>query len=163
MYICDRSRSLGAGSATTRKTRGLTRSVRALIVPPLPAPSRPSKTMQTFAPVCCTHSCSLTSSTCSFLSALAYSLVDMSSPGVATEAGRVEVVLDAGADAPRAAGAALLLVRTFMIVRSPSNGRMAGGASKCLDELGHGLEQVGNEPVVGNREDRRLFVVVDRD
>ena len=28
--------------------RGLTRSVIALIVPPLPAPSRPSKTMQTF-------------------------------------------------------------------------------------------------------------------
>ena len=50
MYICDFSRSVGAGSATTRKTRGLTRSVIALIVPPLPAVSRPSKTMQTFAP-----------------------------------------------------------------------------------------------------------------
>jgi len=31
--------------------RGLTRSVIALIVPPLPAPSRPSNTTQTFAPV----------------------------------------------------------------------------------------------------------------
>ena len=45
MYICDFSRSDGAGSATTRKTRGLTRSVSALIVPPLPAASRPSNTM----------------------------------------------------------------------------------------------------------------------
>ena len=56
MYICDFSRSLGAGSATTRNTRGLTRSVIALIVPPLPAVSRPSKTMHTFAPLAFTHS-----------------------------------------------------------------------------------------------------------
>jgi hypothetical protein len=35
-------RSEGAGSATTRKTRGLTRSVMVLIVPPLPPASRPS-------------------------------------------------------------------------------------------------------------------------
>jgi hypothetical protein len=48
MYIWLFSRSLGAGSAMTRKTRGLTRSVRGLIVPPLPAPSRPSKMMQNF-------------------------------------------------------------------------------------------------------------------
>ena len=45
MYIWLFSRSVGAGSATTRNTRGLTRSVIALIVPPLPAPSRPSNTM----------------------------------------------------------------------------------------------------------------------
>ena len=45
MYICVFSRSEGAGSATTRNTRGLTRSVSARIVPPLPAVSRPSKTM----------------------------------------------------------------------------------------------------------------------
>ena len=51
MYIWDRSRSFGAGRAMTRNTRGLTRSVIALMVPPLPAVSRPSKTMQTFAPV----------------------------------------------------------------------------------------------------------------
>jgi hypothetical protein len=31
-----------AGSATMRNTRGLTRSLSALIVPPLPAPSRPA-------------------------------------------------------------------------------------------------------------------------
>ena len=55
-YICDFSRSVGAGSATTRNTRGLTRSVIALMVPPLPAVSRPSKTTQTRAPVAFTHS-----------------------------------------------------------------------------------------------------------
>jgi hypothetical protein len=36
-------RSVGAGSATTRKMRGLTRSVVTLIVPPLPAPSLTSR------------------------------------------------------------------------------------------------------------------------
>src|SRR6478672_770518 len=35
MYICDLSRSVGDGNATTRKTRGLTRSTMRLIVPPL--------------------------------------------------------------------------------------------------------------------------------
>ena len=39
MNICVFSRSEGAGSATTRNTRGLTFSVIALIVPPLPAAS----------------------------------------------------------------------------------------------------------------------------
>src|SRR5262249_46767143 len=73
MYICDFSRSVGAGSATTRNTRGLTLSVIALIVPPLPAPSRPSKTTQTLSPLCLTHSCSLTSSTWSFESCFSYS------------------------------------------------------------------------------------------
>ena len=50
MYICVLSRSEGAGSATTRNTRGLTRSVSARIVPPLPAVSRPSNTMMTRCP-----------------------------------------------------------------------------------------------------------------
>jgi hypothetical protein len=50
MYICDVSRSVGAGRATTRNTRGLTRSVIRSIVPPLPAVSRPSNTMQILAP-----------------------------------------------------------------------------------------------------------------
>ena len=49
-YICDFSRSVGVGSATTRNTRGLTRSVIRLIVPPFPAVSRPSNTMQILAP-----------------------------------------------------------------------------------------------------------------
>src|SRR5271156_4032408 len=73
MYICDFSRSVGAGSATTRKMRGLTRSVMALIVPPLPAPSRPSKTMQTFRPLCTTHCWSLTNSMCRRASSCSYS------------------------------------------------------------------------------------------
>ena len=64
MYICDLSRSVGAGNATTRNTRGLTRSTSRLIVPPLPAVSRPSKTTQTLAPDDFTHSCMATSSAC---------------------------------------------------------------------------------------------------
>ena len=36
MYICDFSRPVGAGSATTRNTRGLTRSVIPLDRAPLP-------------------------------------------------------------------------------------------------------------------------------
>src|SRR6516162_2702690 len=60
MYICDFSRSVGAGSATTRNTRGLTRSVIRLIVPPFPAVSRPSNTTQILAPVDLTHSCMAT-------------------------------------------------------------------------------------------------------
>ena len=72
-YICDFSRSVGAGSATTRNTRGLTRSVIALIVPPLPAVSRPSNTTQIFAPGALTHSCMATSSPCSRRSSRWYS------------------------------------------------------------------------------------------
>ena len=74
MYIWLFSRSLGAGSAMTRKTRGLTRSVMALMAPPLPAPSRPSKTMHTFMPSCTTQRCSLTSSPCSRASSFSYTL-----------------------------------------------------------------------------------------
>src|SRR5271155_411123 len=72
MYICDFSRSVGAGSATTRKMRGLTRSVMALIVPPLPAPSRPSKRTQTLRPLCTTHCWSFTNSTCRRASSRSY-------------------------------------------------------------------------------------------
>src|SRR5690349_17254814 len=50
------------------------------MVPPLPAPSRPSKMMQIFAPVYCTHSCNLTSSTCSFASSSRYTLFLSLSP-----------------------------------------------------------------------------------
>ena len=58
----------------TLKIRGLTLAVMALMTPPLPAPSRPSKRMQTFRPSWRTHSCSLTSSTCSLRSSASYSL-----------------------------------------------------------------------------------------
>ena len=47
----------GAGSATSQKARGLTRSVIALMVPPLPAASRPSKITITRSPLSFTHSC----------------------------------------------------------------------------------------------------------
>ncbi len=73
-YICDFSRSVGAGSATTRNTRGLTRSVIRLIVPPFPAVSRPSNTTQTLAPESFTHSCIATSSPCKILICRSYSL-----------------------------------------------------------------------------------------
>src|SRR5262249_45183512 len=58
----------------TRNTRGLTRSVIALMVPPFPAPSRPSNTMQILWPLRCTHCLTFTSSTCSFLSFFSNSL-----------------------------------------------------------------------------------------
>ena len=74
MYICDFSRSVGAGSATTRNTRGLTRSVIRLIVPPFPAVSRPSNTTQILAPEALTHSCMATSSPCRTLICRSYSL-----------------------------------------------------------------------------------------
>src|SRR4029077_19502756 len=45
-----------------------------LIVPPLPAVSRPSNTMQTFALVALTHSCMATSSACSLASSDSYAL-----------------------------------------------------------------------------------------
>ena len=74
MYICDFSRSVGAGRATTRNTRGLTRSVIRLIVPPFPAVSRPSNTTQIFAPDALTHSCRATSSPCSTRICRSYAL-----------------------------------------------------------------------------------------
>ncbi len=74
MYICDCSRAVGAGRATIRNTRGLTRSVIRLIVPPLPAVSRPSKTTQILAPEDLTHSCIATSSPCRSRISRSYSL-----------------------------------------------------------------------------------------
>src|SRR5215469_4912381 len=73
-YICDFSRSVGAGRATTRNTRGLTRSVIRLIVPPFPAVSLPSNTTQILAPVALTHSCMATSSPCRTRISCSYSL-----------------------------------------------------------------------------------------
>ena len=64
------SRSEGAGRATTLKTRGLSRSVIARIVPPFPAPSRPSKMTMTRRPFSLTQRWRWHSRTCSLFSAL---------------------------------------------------------------------------------------------
>src|SRR5262245_20600754 len=74
MYTWDFSRSDGAGRATTRNTRGLTRSVMALIVPPLPAASRPSNTTTTRRPFSLTQLCNAHNSTWSLRSSSSYSL-----------------------------------------------------------------------------------------
>src|SRR5581483_3504681 len=71
-----RSRSLGVGSATTRQYRGLSSSVMRLIVPPLPAVSRPSKTTTSRSPRWWIHSCMNSSSIWSRSSSASYSLTD---------------------------------------------------------------------------------------
>ncbi len=63
-YHWERSRSVGAGSATMRADRGLRYSAILLMTPPLPAASRPSKTTTTRSPSWRTDSLSLTSSAC---------------------------------------------------------------------------------------------------
>lgn len=63
-YHWVRSRSVGFGSATMRGTRGLRCSATRLLVPPLPAASRPSMTTTRRAPSARTHSCSFTNSVC---------------------------------------------------------------------------------------------------
>src|SRR5678816_2532422 len=75
IYICDFSRSDGAGRATRRKTRGLTRSVMARMVPPLPAPSRPSNKIMTRRPLYFTQSWSLHNSAWSLRSSFTYFFV----------------------------------------------------------------------------------------
>ena len=87
-----RSRSLGFTSATTVAPRGLRCSVKRLIVPPLPAASRPSNTSTIRCPVDFTQFCSLTSSTCSGRLRYSYSC-----PGHLL---RVRVVLAQGVDCP---------------------------------------------------------------
>ncbi len=64
-YHWVRSRSLGLTRATTVAPRGFRCSVKRLIVPPLPAASRPSNTSTIRSPVDFTQFCSLTSSICS--------------------------------------------------------------------------------------------------
>src|SRR5579864_9100821 len=55
--------------------RGLTRSMMRLIIPPLPAASRPSKMITMRASVVLTQSWSLTSSTCSLKISASYSFL----------------------------------------------------------------------------------------
>ncbi len=62
------------------------------------------------------------------------------------------------------------LVNRFFMPPERSRARQGGprpsfGArrSELFDQLRHGLEQVGHQPVVGNLEDRRLLVLVDGD
>src|SRR5829696_9792876 len=74
MYICVFWRSDGAGNATSRNTRGLTRSVMALMVPLLPAASRPSNTTMTRTPLCFTHSWRWHNSAWSFRNSFMYFL-----------------------------------------------------------------------------------------
>ena len=64
-YHWERSRSVGLGSAAMRVTRGFVYCVIRLIVPPLPAASRPSKMTTILAPDCETQSSIFTSSSCS--------------------------------------------------------------------------------------------------
>src|SRR5574337_1806308 len=140
MYICVFSRSVGAGSATTRKMRGLTRSVIALIVPPLPAPSRPSNTMHTFSPLCLTHSCILTSSMCSFFSALSYSLLDSS---FTCASGACTSDAAASSDAAAASGGAssallsflpfLLMIRSFVASEAAASARGHGKRRRVVE------------------------------
>jgi hypothetical protein len=56
--------SVGFSRATTRAPRGFRFSVNRLIVPPLPAASRPSKTTMSRPPDSLIHRCSLSSSIC---------------------------------------------------------------------------------------------------
>jgi hypothetical protein len=90
-YICDCSRPVGAGRATTRNTHGLTRSVIALMVPPFPAVSLPSNTTQTFAPEAFTHACIATSSPCGRRNSRSYCFLFILACGFACAASAVAV------------------------------------------------------------------------
>ena len=59
------SRSVGFSSATMRAPRGFRCSMKRLIVPPLPAASRPSNTITSRCPDRFTQYCSLSNSICS--------------------------------------------------------------------------------------------------
>jgi hypothetical protein len=136
MYIWDFSRLLGAGSATTRNTRGLTRSVIALMLPPLPAPSRPSNTMQILRPLATTHCCSRTSSTCSLRSSFSYSLRLSASPS------------------PFAARWSLDFLLVAVMVGSCGWWRRPGSGAAGEITL-HGLVEVGHETLRPRRSPRR--------
>ena len=71
-------------------TRGLVRSVIRRIVPPLPAESSPSNTMQTLAPVALTHSCMATSSPCRRRICFSYSFCFIFPEGLASSPGAAD-------------------------------------------------------------------------
>src|SRR6266850_1283360 len=163
MYIWDFSRSLGAGSATTRKTRGLTRSVIALMVPPLPAPSRPSKTMQIFAPVCFTHSWSFTSSTCSLASSFSYSFLfsrpSCSSICSSDPAAALDAQLRQGTDQGGVGGGNLLGGELLVQPRLGAPARLLGlglvdalGRDGHVGEDGHAIARDLHQPLSDRQE-----------
>jgi hypothetical protein len=69
--------SLGLARATTLTFLGLRKAVIRLIVPPLPAASRPSKMARIRSPFSFMNFCSFISSICSFFSSISYSICSM--------------------------------------------------------------------------------------
>src|SRR5215472_13310779 len=128
-YNCPFSRSDGAGSATTRNTRGLTRSVMALIVPPLPAASRPSKTTTTRSPLSFPQSCSAHSSTCRARSLFSYSFRLSGSAAVVIGVGLLGNLDAEDLLAPQLPGAVLLMEDQQRVDRvvGEAGARLAGG------------------------------------
>src|SRR4029450_13582706 len=102
-YHWVRSRSVGAARATTRQIRGFRLSVIRLIVPPLPAASRPSKITTTRSPACLIHSWSLISSSWSRASSSSYGfffILEVSDSSAATASRGVGVFVLAMATSP---------------------------------------------------------------
>src|ERR1700728_959012 len=80
-------RSVGLGSAAICATREFRSCVPRLIVPPLPAASRPSKMITIRAPAVRIHSWTLTSSPCSRYSSALYAFLGSFSGSVSDDAG----------------------------------------------------------------------------
>ena len=81
------SRSVGLGSAAIWATRGFRYSVTRLIVPPLPAASRPSKMITIRDPEVRIHSWTLTSSPCIRYSSALYAFLRSFPGSFSDEAG----------------------------------------------------------------------------
>src|SRR5215468_3542882 len=113
-------RSDGEGRATTRNTRGLTFSVSALMVPPLPAASRPSKMMITFSFSALTHSCRWQSSSCSLRNSFSYSFRFIFEPASSFAMRNVLRLIDEP---------------VYLAVPAQRNGDVAGHAAGKIDDL----------------------------
>src|SRR5215468_11778737 len=113
-------RSDGEGRATTRNTRGLTFSVSALMVPPLPAASRPSKMMITFSFSALTHSCRWQSSSCSLRNSFSYSFRFIFEPASSFAMRNVLRLIDDP---------------LYLAVPAQRNGDVAGHAAGKIDDL----------------------------